>query len=49
MKKNQEKTEKKEKHNNQDKGQIFVNVMAGILGILMVGGTAMTLVYALMW
>ena len=49
MKKNKDKIEKKEKHNKQDKGQIFVKVMAGILAILMVGGTAMTLVYALMW
>ena len=49
MKKNKEKIEKKEKHNKHDKGQIFVKVMAGILAILMVGGTAMTLVYALMW
>ena len=46
MKKNKENTEKK--HNKYDKGQIFVKVTAGVLAILMVGGTAITLVYALM-
>ncbi len=47
MKKNKEvNTEKK--HNKHDKGQIFVKVTAGVLAILMVGGTAITLVYALM-
>ncbi len=35
------------KHNKHDKGQIFVKVTAGILAILMVAGTAVTLIYAL--
>lgn len=35
------------KHKNTDKGRIFVKVMAGILAILMVGGTAISLIYAL--
>ena len=47
MKKYEVNVEKK--HNNKlDKGQIFVKVTAGVLAILMVGGTAITLVYALM-
>ena len=32
-----------------DKGQIFVKIMAGILAILMLGGTAISLVYALIF
>lgn len=32
-----------------DKGQIFVKIMAGILAILMIGGTAISLVYALIF
>ena len=32
-----------------DKVQIFVKIMAGILAILMVGGTAISLVYALIF
>lgn len=43
MRKNKEK-----KNNKYDKGQIFVKVTAGVLAVLMVGGTAITLVYALM-
>lgn len=31
-----------------NKGQIFVKVMAGVLALLMVAGTGVTLVYALM-
>ncbi len=31
-----------------DKGQIFVKIMAGVLALLMVAGTGITLVYALM-
>ena len=38
----------KEKKVNYDKGRIFVKVMAGILALLMVAGTLITLVYALM-
>lgn len=30
-----------------DKGQVFVKIMAGILAILMVAGTGITLIYAL--
>ncbi len=49
MKKNKkENIENVEKtHKKMDAGQIFVKVMAGILAILMVGGTAISLVYAL--
>ena len=39
---------KQEKKKQLDKGQIFVKIMAGILVLLMVGGTGITLVYALM-
>ena len=45
---------KKEKKNNTQKphkkldaGQIFVKVMAGILAIFMVAGTAISLIFAL--
>lgn len=31
-----------------DKGQVFVKIMAGILAVLMVAGTGITLIYALM-
>lgn len=31
-----------------DKGQVFVKIMAGFLVLLMLAGTGMTLVYALM-
>lgn len=31
-----------------DKGQVFVKIMAGILALLMMGGTTITLIYALM-
>ena len=41
-----EKTNKKQK--NYDKGQVFVKVMAAILAILMLSGTIVTLVFALM-
>ena len=37
---------KEQKH--YDKGQIFVKVMAGFLAVLMVGGTGISLIYALM-
>lgn len=39
---------KKEYKSNYDKGQVFVKIMAGILAILMMMGTIITLVYALM-
>lgn len=45
---------KKEKKNNVEKshkkmdaGQIFVKIMAGILAIFMVAGTAISLIFAL--
>ncbi len=31
-----------------DRGRIFVKIMAGVLALLMVAGTGITLVYALM-
>lgn len=49
--KNKEIKSKKLKNKEQrhyDKGQIFVKVMAAFLAILMVGGTGITLIYALM-
>lgn len=46
MKKNEQKV--KEKNKRYDKGQIFVKVMAGVLALLMVSGTGITLIYALM-
>ncbi len=45
MKKN--KQEKIEKKRIYDKGQIFVKAIAGFLALLMVVGTAATLVFAL--
>ena len=50
MKKNKQNKQKNvvEKKHKYDKGQIFVKVTAGVLAILMVAGTAITLVYALM-
>ena len=38
----------KENNKHFDKGQIFVKIMAAILAVLMMAGTVMTLVYALM-
>lgn len=38
---------KKEKR-KYDKGQVFVKIMAGVLALLMIAGTGVTLVYALM-
>ncbi len=38
----------KENKANHDKGKIFVKIMAGVLALLMVAGTGITLVYALM-
>ena len=44
-----EKQNKQEKtHKKMDAGQIFVKVMAGILAIFMVAGTAISLIFALM-
>ena len=41
------KNKKEQKNRNYDKGQIFVKIMAGILALLMLAGTGITLVYAL--
>ncbi len=46
MKKKEKKI--KESKKQLDKGQIFVKIMAGVLAVLMVAGTGITLVYALM-
>lgn len=35
------------KSRKMDKGQIFVRIMAGILALLMVAGTGISLVFAL--
>ncbi len=44
-----DKVQKAEKPKKQYyKGEIFVKIMAGILAVLMVAGTGVTLVYALM-
>ncbi len=45
MKKKEQKTKTTKKQ--LDKGQIFVKIMAGVLALLMVAGTGITLVYAL--
>ena len=44
MKKNKEQNKKRREHN---KGEIFTKIMAGILAILMLGGTCATLIFAL--
>lgn len=46
MKKKEKKI--KETKRQYDKGEIFVKIMAGVLALLMVAGTGITLVYALM-
>lgn len=46
MKKKEEKV--KTAKRQYDKGEIFVKIMAGVLALLMVAGTGVTLVYALM-
>lgn len=46
MKKKEQKV--KTSKRQYDKGQVFVKVMAGILAVLMLAGTGITLVYALM-
>lgn len=48
MKKKNNKNNKVQQKKQFDKGKIFVKIMAGVLAILMVGGTGITLVYALM-
>ena len=52
MKKDKKVQENKIKNKEQrqyDKGQVFAKIMAGILAILMLGGTAISLVYALIF
>ncbi len=39
---------KKKEKKRYDRGQVFVKIMAGILALLMLAGTIITLVYALM-
>lgn len=39
---------KEQNKSNYDKGQVFVKIMAGVLALLMLAGTGITLVYALM-
>lgn len=46
-KKDKEKKKKTKEQRNYDKSQIFVKIMAGILVILMLAATAMTLIFAL--
>lgn len=46
MKKKDPKMKKQKRQ--YDKGQVFVKIMAGILAVLMVAGTGITLIYALM-
>ena len=50
MKKNDVKNKKikNKEQRHYDKGKIFVKVMAAFLALLMVGGTGITLIYALM-
>ena len=50
MKKNDVKNKKikNKEQRHYDKGQIFVKVMAAFLALLMIGGTGITLIYALM-
>ena len=45
--KKDEKMKKKEKKSSYDKGKLFARIMAGILVLLMLAGTGITLVYAL--
>jgi hypothetical protein len=45
MKKKEQKVKTPKKQ--YDKGEVFVKIMAGFLALLMVAGTGVTLVYAL--
>ena len=45
--KNKSQNSATKKQKSYDKGQIFVKIMAGLLAVLMLGGTAVSLVYAL--
>lgn len=49
MKEKKEKMKKKKtkEQHSYDRSQIFVKIMAGILAVLMVAATAMTLIFAL--
>ncbi len=46
MKKNEKQKNKEQR--KYDKGQIFIKIMAGILAILMVSATAISLIYSLL-
>lgn len=48
MKNKKDKNIKNKEQKHYDKGQIFVKIMAAFLAVLMVGGTGITLIYALM-
>lgn len=43
------KNKKNKEKRRYDKGQIFVKIMAALLAILMIAGTALTLIYALVF
>lgn len=45
---NKEKNKKEKVHKNNDKGQIFVKIMAGMLALLMVVAASGTLIFAIM-
>ena len=45
--KKEKKQNQVKKHKNMDKGTVFVRIMAAILAILMVGGTSISFIYAL--
>lgn len=48
MKRNhKDKKIKNKEQRHYDKGQIFVKIMAAFLAVLMIGGTSITLIYAL--
>ena len=47
MKKDQENKVKNKEKRKFDKGQIFVKIIAGILGILMILSIAISLIYSL--
>lgn len=47
MKVKKEKNKKVKTHKNADKGAVFVKIMAGVLAVLMIGGTSVSFIYAL--
>ena len=43
-----EKKQKKEKvHKTVDRGAIFTRILAGVIAVIMIGGTAVSLIYPL--